>query len=212
MQSPSAATWAGHSGAELGGQYGKNMIPRQSATGSPPTTTPRLPRPPRKPTMVNEMNVPAHASRLPEGAGPPRLIVCEQTGRWAVALRRQLPESLRARETRSVPACWEMLAEGPAGFVVLELTAGNVDAVLARMARLERDFPLARAAVVAARSMASYRWLLREAGAVDFVTSPRRLAPLADVACRHLDQAPRGPQSATERIWSELPWAGSGTR
>jgi DNA-binding response OmpR family regulator len=162
-------------------------------------------------TMVVEMNVLKRDSRLPEGAVSPRLIVCEQTGRWAVALGRELPESLRAHETRSVPACWEMLAEGPAGFVVIELTAGNVDAVLSRMARFERDFPLARVAVVAARSMASYRWLLREAGAVDFVTSPRRLAALADAACRHLDQAPRGPQSQTERIWAKLPWAASGS-
>ena len=81
-----------------------------------------------------------------------------------------------------------MLAEGPAGFVVVELTAGNVDAVLARMARLERDFPLARAAVVAERSMADYEWLVREAGAVAFRRVARAAWPAwPSAACRHLD-------------------------
>ena len=104
-----------------------------------------------------------------------------------------------------------MLAECPAGFVVIELTAGNVDAVLSRMARFERDFPLARVAVVAARSMASYRWLLREAGAVDFVTSPRRLAALGRPG---LPPPRPGAPRAAEPIRADLerlPWAASGS-
>ena len=69
-----------------------------------------------------------------------------------------------------------------------------------------RDYPLARWAAVAARPLAHWQWLLREAGAVDFVVSPRRLGPLAQAICRHLASVPPPPQSLTERIWAGLPW------
>ena len=74
------------------------------------------------------------------------------------------------------------------------------------MARLPRDFPLARVAVVADRSLAPGEWLMREAGAVHFTTSPRRLGSLAAAVGRHLEQVPRPPQGLAERIWATLPW------
>ena len=63
-------------------------------------------------------------------------------------------------------------------------------------------------AVVADRQWADYEWLMREAGAVHFVCSPRRVGPLAQLACRHLAQVPPPQQSLTERIWAALPWGG----
>ena len=144
---------------------------------------------------------------LPEGAGPARLIVCERTGAWAVALRRELAAAgVHVHETRSVAECWEVLARCPAGFLVVELTPAAVDPLLARMASLEREFPLARVAVVTERRFRDCQWPLREAGAVDFVVSPRELAPLARAIVRHLEQAPEPPRSLTERIWAGLPW------
>jgi hypothetical protein len=146
---------------------------------------------------------------LPTGAAGARLIVCEASGRWAVVLRRQLVAvTLRVYETRSLADCWEMLVEAPASFLVVELSAGNAVALMQRMARLERDFPLARVAVVADRCLTDYEWLLREAGAVHFLCSPRQSGPLADLARRHLAQAPPPPQSLTQQIWAGLPWAG----
>jgi hypothetical protein len=146
---------------------------------------------------------------LPAGAAAARLIVCEASGRWAVVLRRQLVAvALRVYETRSLADCWEMLAEAPASFLVVELSAGGAGALLQRMARLERDFPLARVAVVADRCLAGYEWLLREAGGVHFLCSPRQCGPLADLACCHLSQAPPPPRSLTQQIWAGLPWAG----
>jgi hypothetical protein len=145
---------------------------------------------------------------LPAAAVAARLIVCEPSGHWAVVLRRQLAAAdLRVYETRSLADCWEMLAKAPASFLVVELSAGGAGALLQRMARLERDFPLARVAVVADRSLAGYEWLLREAGAVHFLCSPRQSGPLADLARRHLAQAPPPPRSLTEQIWAGLPWA-----
>ena len=49
-------------------------------------------------------------------------------------------------------------------------------------------------------------WLMREAGAIHFLCSPRRVGPLAQMACRHLVQVPPLQQNITERIWASLPW------
>jgi hypothetical protein len=141
-----------------------------------------------------------------------RLIVCERTGRWAVALRRELAGAgIRVWETRTLDDGWTELAQSPASFMVAEL-GHNVARLLSRMGRLPREFPAARLAVVADRSLASYERLMREAGAVHFVGSLRQVGPLARLACRHLAQVPPPQQSLTERIWASLPWAGTGGR
>jgi len=148
-----------------------------------------------------------------EAADPARLIVCERTGDWAVVLRRELDDSTtRVAETRSLTECWQTLEESPASFVVVELTAGNSDSLLQRMGRLQRDFPLARIGVVAARDMARYEWLLREAGAVYFTCSPRQLTAIAEIACRHLAQSPKPERNLTDRVWASLPWQRRATR
>ncbi len=136
-----------------------------------------------------------------------RLIVCERSGTWAAALRRELSAAgISLGETRSLAECWESLAAAAASFLLVELTPEIADALLQSAARLPRDYPLARWAAAAARPLAHWQWLLREAGAVDFVVSPRRLGPLAEAICRHLASVPPPPQSLTERIWAGLPW------
>jgi len=121
-------------------------------------------------------------------------------------LRRELAASgVRVWETRSLSDCWDELAKSRASFLVLEL-GGNATELLQRLAELPRAFPAARAAVVADRSMANREWLLREAGAVHFLASPRRAGTLARMIQRHLDQAPAPTLGPAERIWSELPW------
>jgi PleD family two-component response regulator len=135
-----------------------------------------------------------------------RLLVCERTGRWAVALRRELAEAgVRVWETRTLDDCCQELAESPASFVILEV-GGNVVGLLRCLARQRREFPRARMAVVADRRWAGYEGLLREAGATSFLSSPRRIAELAQLACRHLAQVPPPVQSLAERIWAGLPW------
>jgi len=59
---------------------------------------------------------------------------------------------------------------------------------------------------VADRDLASYKWLMQELGAADFICSVRKIGALARTACRHLAQVPPLPQSLTERIWANLPW------
>ena len=135
-----------------------------------------------------------------------KLIVCERTGRWAVVLRRELAEEgVRVWETRTLTDCRAELAENPASFVVVEL-GKNAAGLLRLLANQPRQFPAARLAVVADRSRADYEGLMREAGAVHFLCSPRRVGLLARMACRHLAQAPPPQQGLAERIWASLPW------
>ena len=87
-----------------------------------------------------------------EGA---RWIVYERTGRWAQGLRGEpVAAGLRIHEVRSLADCWEMLARFPSSFVVLEVSPDEIGAVLTRLARWEREYPFARAAVVAERTLA----------------------------------------------------------
>lgn len=148
------------------------------------------------------------ASRTPPARpARPRVIVCERTGRWAVALRRELGDAaVRLHETRSLADSWDMLHRFPASFVVVELTRGNADALLARLAMLERHHPRARVAIVAERELLHYQELLREAGAAWFVVSPRQLTPLVQAVGRHLEQVPSPQLSLAEQVWAELPW------
>ncbi len=144
---------------------------------------------------------------LPAAAKRPRLIVCERDGHWAVALRRGLaPESGKILQARSLPQCGAELETRPASFVAVELTNENLDDLLDRLVRLQHQFPLARAAVVADRRLGEYEWLMREAGAVYFECSPRRSDIVARLAARHLAHAPVPTQSTTERLWAGLPW------
>jgi hypothetical protein len=142
-----------------------------------------------------------------EGSSAAKLIVCERSGRWAVALRRELADAgVRVWETRTLADCRDELVANPASFAVIELGA-NAGGLLRLLTKQPRQFPLARVAVVADRSRAGYEWLMREAGAVHFLCSPRKVAVLARLACRHLAEVPPPQQSLAERIWAGLPWA-----
>ena len=86
---------------------------------------------------------------------------------------------VRVWETRTLADCWSELAESPASFLVVEL-GGNVAGLLGRMARQPREFPAARLAVVADRSLAGYEWLMREAGRSISCVRPGRSARWPD--------------------------------
>lgn len=148
---------------------------------------------------------------LPEGTPTAGAIVCERTGRWAAGLRRELAAAeCRIHEARTLSECRAMVAEHPASFLVIELSRTSAGAVLEHVSSCQRQYPAGRVAVVADRSLRAYEWLIREAGAVHFVTSPRELGPLAGIIRRHLAQVPEPRRSITERIWSSLPWGRAG--
>jgi len=138
-----------------------------------------------------------------------RLIVCERTGRWAIALSRELRGCrTRVHQTRSLAECWDMLSEYGASFLVIEATHSNFDGVLSRLPEIERRFPAARVAVVGDRAMAECEFLLREAGTIHFTTSGRLLRPFAIAAQNHFDHVPKPQLSLVETVWNTLPWKG----
>jgi hypothetical protein len=137
-----------------------------------------------------------------------RVIVCEKTGAWAIALRRLLSGGgCRVYETRSWTECWGELERSPASVVVLELTTQNHERVLKRLLNMAHRFPQSRAMVCGARGLEGYEWALREAGAVQVVFAPRRLAGAARIIERHLMLAPQPELTLRESVWRRLPWS-----
>jgi len=135
-----------------------------------------------------------------------RLIVCEQSGLWAAALRRTLGAAVELRQTRSLTECGRELAQAGSSLVAVELSADRVTRVAAFVAWISRRVPQALPIVLAERSLAGHEWWLREAGAAHFAISPRGLTVLAEVARRHGRRFPPPAQSWSQRIWATLPW------
>jgi hypothetical protein len=133
-----------------------------------------------------------------------RLITCERRGSWAAALRRE--SDYTVYETRALAACWRELTCRPHSFVVLELTGDNGELLIGRLCQLGREFPGVAAVVVAERRLRRLEWLTREAGAVHFEVSPRRLRFVAEMARRHLSIAPAADLTLSERLLQSLPW------
>jgi hypothetical protein len=110
-------------------------------------------------------------------------------------------------ETRSLADAWQALLAAPESFLVLELTATGAASLVERLPTLQRQFPLARAAVVAGRRLAAYELAAREAGAIGFFCSGRGLRPLVDAVRRHLLAVLQTPGSLAEQVWANLPWS-----
>jgi DNA-binding NtrC family response regulator len=137
-----------------------------------------------------------------------RCVVCEREGRWAVALRRALERrKVVPRQTRSIDECEAELKAAPASLLAVELTETNLDGILELLARVTQHYPKARTIILAERGLRSHEWLLREAGALHFETSPRRIERLASVIYRHLARAPKRASNLSEAIWNALPWS-----
>jgi hypothetical protein len=138
-----------------------------------------------------------------------KFIVCERSGEWAVALRRCADDpAVSLGAARGLIDAGEQLASAPASFVVIELEPRNASQLPQAVARWVDRFPSARFAVVAKRPMADYEALMREAGAIDFVTSPRDLRGICLHARRHLALAAPAEPALREQLLARLPWPG----
>jgi DNA-binding NtrC family response regulator len=143
------------------------------------------------------------------------LIVMERTGDWTAALRSRLePSDVRLCETRMIEECWQRLVQQPTALAALELTAENVRPLLAALLRLHVELPEVRAIVMAERKLAAYENLVREAGAIHFVVSPRSLSDVVELVRRRTAQlaaatAHRADDLADPRpeILANLPWS-----
>ena len=136
-----------------------------------------------------------------------RLIVCERTGKWAVAFRRA-PRigSLRVYETRSREECRDEVQCSPASLVAIEATTANLDQVLDWLVQMRRDFPLCRVVVLGTRGLQGSQWLLREAGAAHTVCSPRHIDAVVKLAWRHFAATAAEDHSIRGLVWGRMPW------
>ena len=152
---------------------------------------------------------------LPQRPRLPRvpIIVMERTGQWATALRRELPDAaVRLIETRTLEECLRRLAEWPRGIAAIELAEERIEPQLAGLRRIERDCPEAQAIVLAPRELVAFADLLREAGAVHFVSSVRSLGAIAEMIHRRAarlaaSEIPAGGDDLLAEVLADLPWA-----
>src|SRR5688572_29468326 len=101
-----------------------------------------------------------------------RLIVCEKSGDWAAALREALgTRQPRVVETRSLTACEAELGQSPASLMAIEVTEANLKAVLQFLAKIHEGYRRAAVVAMVAYEASAAANLLREAGALDVVTS-----------------------------------------
>ena len=152
----------------------------------------------------------------------PPLLICERTGRWAVALRAAF-----ARRDQSVPPIVELrsatelqatvlerrrrgLAAGP---LVIELTAADAErscSTIAWHVRRGDDVPMA----AVTSDGGDYEPAARAAGATSFVASLGAIEEVVDLyvafaadaanrCCVPHDDA----RPTSERIWDALPWS-----
>jgi hypothetical protein len=142
-----------------------------------------------------------------------RLILCEKTSRWAVALRRVLgPQSGVIVETRSLADCGRELAVAPASIVGVECTTENLDRVLTSLGDWSRHFAAARFVALGDVALEPACPLLQEAGCVSVLHSPPQARSLARMALRHLASAPQADLPLEESLVANLPWPAAATR
>jgi len=135
-----------------------------------------------------------------------RLIVCERTSRWAAALARALPNpSKLVVSVRSLVQCQAALESAPASLAAVEIAPADLASTIEFFARTAR-FPKAQLAALVPAELAAAELLLREAGAVDVLTTLAQAPRLARLFVRHQRRAPATDRSFQELVAERLPW------
>jgi hypothetical protein len=146
-------------------------------------------------------------------------IICEQSSRWASALRMALAYhpghltcSTTLDEVRSLTELTDLVCEHPHSLVLLEVTPKNLEAALSWLT--ENSSRRHRVATVALlNDCAAATDVLREAGAIDLIHSPRQMTTILALGKRHASQHAvsashhrHAPESFENWAWSLLPW------
>lgn len=136
-----------------------------------------------------------------------RFITCEQRPFWGVALMRTSPD-LRPLlcETRSLHQARETLQASPRSFLALELNGSNLETLLELLRQITKHFPRAHVSILSQPAFLDAEWIMRHAGAVDFLVSLSELRALSEVARIHFSLP--GTQSLPygQTVWERLPW------
>lgn len=135
-----------------------------------------------------------------------RIVVYEKQTRWAALLRRE--SIIDIGEARSVNQTRTMLAQSPAGLLVVELQTSVIDeqlSLLLDLAGAERPI------TIVSVGDASLAALAAEAGAVAHVASPLDYEQLTSLARRYLQQSSEAlanePAENVRTAWRDrIPW------
>jgi hypothetical protein len=142
-------------------------------------------------------------------------IVCEQSCRWASALRMALASGElphRLRELRHLAELDAELAARPTALAAIEIHRGNFAQLLAWLPAARERHVHARYVALLDRSLADdldeVCDALVEAGAQAIATSPRRLDAVVALAARHAQTAGKIDENAplAAQVWAALPW------
>jgi hypothetical protein len=136
-----------------------------------------------------------------------RLILVEKTGSWAAAFRRQARKrDLPIVETRGTEQALRELKAFPASVVAVEVTRDIAGQAASVWSAQGRPFPKFQWLALLTGELSDLEALLREAGAVHVVHSPRELTGPVRLIRRHLARAPRPEMTLEESIFARLPW------
>ena len=137
-----------------------------------------------------------------------KFIVFERVSDWSLVLRPRLAEhGILLREVRSLAECQLCLIDFPASMLAMELTTNNVMSIINGITELTQKAPLARVVILARYNCAHLEWMLREAGVIEFVLSPRRLEAIVEVAKRHFRSLPTNEGAIMKQLGIQLPWS-----
>jgi len=135
-----------------------------------------------------------------------RLIVVEDVGRWAVALRWALAESdIWVHTAATLDECLGMLQQAPASLVGLPLTTDDLERTWRSLQLLQRAFPACGILVLADGGMEAAGPFFYEAGALHFVNSARNLNATSRLIQRFLQAVADAP-TFREHVWRRMPW------
>jgi hypothetical protein len=137
-----------------------------------------------------------------------RLIVCEKSGNWASALRDALGKGQpRVVETRSLAACEAELAQSPASLMAIEVIEANLEAILQFLMKIHEGYHRATVVALVASEASAAANLLREAGAVEVITSVLDVPRVARMARRQFALAPKQEVDVQDFVAELMPWA-----
>ncbi len=141
----------------------------------------------------------------------PEVILGERTGIWAAAMLRNMPNGVRLVQTRTRAECLRQVALAPTSLVALELTRANLADVVALTRDITAAHPWSAVVVLAAPELAVCEPLMREAGALHVVASPRELEGWRQTVTKHFGRIPMSAGEFAESIWDSLPWSDAAT-
>ena len=133
---------------------------------------------------------------------PEQVVICEETGVWATAMRRLVTDlPLAVTETRSLASCLDPKGSSEVVFLMVEVRRFMLDDLVPWSFDVRRRWGPLPWVAVAPRAMRRSEWFLREAGATHVIFSLRQMCEVVHVLRRHLRVIGYRPKSRSEQAF-----------